>query len=109
DVISRGLLGLTVACARCHDHKFDPISAADYYALYGVFASAAEKPRENAPPQLADNPTPHDPVVFLRGDPGSPGPRVDRRFLTVLSPEFKPFQHGSGRRDMAEAIASRDN
>ena len=35
----RGLLGLTVACARCHDHKFDPISTHDYYALAGVFAS----------------------------------------------------------------------
>ena len=33
------LLGLTVACARCHDHKFDPIPTADYYSLYGVFAS----------------------------------------------------------------------
>ncbi len=39
DAVSRGLLGLTVACARCHDHKFDPISAKDYYALAGVFAS----------------------------------------------------------------------
>ena len=55
DVVSRGLMGLTVACARCHDHKFDPISAADYYALYGVFASATEKPRDDAPPQLVDN------------------------------------------------------
>ena len=39
DVVSRTFLGLTVACARCHDHKFDPISSADYYALAGVFAS----------------------------------------------------------------------
>ena len=39
DAVSRGLLGLTVACARCHDHKFDPISTKDYYALAGVFAS----------------------------------------------------------------------
>ena len=35
-----GFLGLTVACARCHDHKFDPISNEDYYALAGVFASS---------------------------------------------------------------------
>ena len=39
DVVSRTFLGLTVACARCHDHKFDPISSADYYAMAGVFAS----------------------------------------------------------------------
>lgn len=39
DVISRGLLGITAACARCHDHKYDPISTKDYYALAGVFAS----------------------------------------------------------------------
>jgi hypothetical protein len=111
DVVSRGLMGLTVACARCHDHKFDPITAADYYALFGVFASATEKPREDAPPQLVDGAKPYDPVVFLRGSPGRPGPRVDRRFIEILSPNRKPvaFQHGSGRRELAEAIASRDN
>lgn len=42
DVVTRGLLGLTVTCARCHDHKFDPIPTADYYSLYGVFASSYE-------------------------------------------------------------------
>lgn len=49
DVVGRGLLGLTVACARCHDHKFDPISAKDYYALAGVFASIAQKERTLIP------------------------------------------------------------
>ncbi|MEQ8785888.1 MAG: PSD1 and planctomycete cytochrome C domain-containing protein [Pirellulaceae bacterium] len=39
DAIGRGLLGLTLACARCHDHKFDPVSSEDYYALAGVLAS----------------------------------------------------------------------
>ena len=39
DLVTRGLMGLTVACARCHDHKYEPISAADYYALHGIFAS----------------------------------------------------------------------
>jgi len=43
DVVTRGTLGLTVACARCHDHKFDPIPTRDYYALYGVFQSCAEE------------------------------------------------------------------
>jgi hypothetical protein len=42
DVVARGLLGLTVGCARCHDHKFDPVPQADYYGLYGVFASSDE-------------------------------------------------------------------
>jgi len=41
DTLSRGFLGLTVACARCHDHKFDPISQKDYYGLAGIFASTA--------------------------------------------------------------------
>ena len=45
DTVSRGFLGLTVSCARCHDHKYDPISSADYYSLYGVFASC-ETPLE---------------------------------------------------------------
>ena len=52
DVVTRGLLGLTVACARCHDHKFDPIPTADYYSLYGVFASSEEpvkRPRIETP------------------------------------------------------------
>jgi cytochrome c553 len=39
DVVSRAVLGLTVTCARCHDHKFDPIPQADYYALAGIFTS----------------------------------------------------------------------
>lgn len=42
DVVTRGTMGLTVSCARCHDHKFEPISAADYYALHGIFASSEE-------------------------------------------------------------------
>jgi hypothetical protein len=44
DVTSKAFQGLTVSCARCHDHKFDPISAADYYALYGVMESSRFSP-----------------------------------------------------------------
>ena len=41
DVVSRGFLGLTVGCARCHDHKYDPIPTKDYYSLAGVFMNTA--------------------------------------------------------------------
>ncbi len=45
DVVMKGFLALSVTCARCHDHKFDPIPTKDYYAMHGVFASSTE-PRE---------------------------------------------------------------
>jgi mono/diheme cytochrome c family protein len=40
DVLGQSVLGLSVGCARCHDHKFDPVSMKDYYALYGIFDSS---------------------------------------------------------------------
>ncbi len=43
DVVTRGTMGLTVQCARCHDHKYDPIPTADYYSLYGVFQAGADE------------------------------------------------------------------
>ena len=52
DVVTQGFLGLTAACARCHDHKFDPIPIKDYYSLHGIFASSFEP--ENLP-TLVDN------------------------------------------------------
>jgi hypothetical protein len=42
DVVTRAFLATSVACARCHDHKYDPVPAADYYSLYGVLASSQE-------------------------------------------------------------------
>jgi cytochrome c553 len=53
DGVTRGLLGLTVACARCHDHKFDPVTAKDYHALAGVFAStwSVRRPLADLPPE----------------------------------------------------------
>ena len=53
DVVCRGLMSLTVSCARCHDHKFDPIPTRDYYALYGVLASAREP---MIPPEAVESP-----------------------------------------------------
>jgi len=61
DVVTRGLLGLTVTCARCHDHKYDPIPMADYYSLYGVFASSMEP---NVPPTFEPPPQTEEYAAF---------------------------------------------
>jgi hypothetical protein len=53
DVVGRGLMGLTLACARCHDHKYEPVGSDDYYALHGVFASTT-MPEELPPIGPAD-------------------------------------------------------
>src|SRR6202007_2863032 len=57
-VTRAGMQGLTVACARCHDHKFDPIPTKDYYSLYGVFANSLQPPDlptlQTKVPQTAD-------------------------------------------------------
>jgi hypothetical protein len=135
DTVSRTMLGLTVACARCHDHKFDPIGQADYYALAGVFASTkmvsrvpgeasppppATKPAEGKEKNLPPNPamvhmvedaaTPQDLNVFIRGNVERKGPVAPRRFITVLcASEPTPFHEGSGRRELAMAITDARN
>lgn len=110
DVISRGLLGLTVACARCHDHKYDPIPTEDYYSLVGVMQSSERRPDGPSPLMLVDKEKPADAFVLIRGQRGNRGDRVPRRFLTVLSDgQPEPFTTGSGRLDLARQIASADN
>ena len=60
DATTKGFLGLTVSCSRCHDHKFDPIPAADYYSLHGIFSSVIE-------PQ--QNPVIRDPLLVGKNAP----------------------------------------
>jgi hypothetical protein len=177
DVVTKGMLGLTVTCARCHDHMFDPIPTKDYYSLRGIFASShepkvlpligadpthdpdyaafyqqrtnlqqqldalvpnfrkgdAQKRREllrernqlqnqidalelthpGAPPRahvLVDNDNPKDSPVFVRGEADNKGEIVPRRFLECLAgPNRKPYTQGSGRLELAHAIASKTN
>lgn len=90
EVIGNGLLGLSIACARCHDHKFDPISAQDYYAMAGFFTSSntmwglAANEKLTAPPSdlhvLDSAPLSFPPldfvetVVLLESNTGKPKP-----------------------------------
>ncbi len=126
DSVARGLLGLTVACARCHDHKFDPIPTADYYAFAGIFASTEMFNRPfDAQRELAENGQakkveealhivrdvePRDLPIHIRGDVNKPGAVVKRRFPQILSTSsMSDFNQGSGRRELAEAIVDRHN
>src|SRR4029078_4047694 len=126
DTVCRTTLGLTVACARCHDHKFDPIFSRDYYALAGVFASTqmvnktadgkvqkGELTADKLDPatlHVAEDTTPQDLNLFIRGNVGRKGPVVPRHFLRFHSPgEPVPFKEGSGRKELAEDITARRN
>jgi len=126
DTVSQAFLGLTVACARCHDHKFDPITARDYYAMAGIFASmqmVSLRPdgKEEDSKTLADkmdpgtlhivrDEKPHDLPIYDRGDVESPGAAVPRGWLEVLSKgEPVKFQQGSGRAELARQIVDPTN
>ena len=126
DTLTRSLLGLTVACAQCHDHKYDPLTQKDYYALAGIFASTelvdrmadgseikkdseAAKKRTGTIHMVRDL-KPKDLHIFLRGNTDNKGELTPRRFLRVLSKqEPKQFTHGSGRLELAKAITASEN
>jgi cytochrome c553 len=175
DTLTRGFLGLTVSCSRCHDHKFDPISQSDYYSLAGVFQSTKYQETPLGPSQVVARFTkaqgqvrtqetkikqflktegkgqgekslsdaakrqlaslrreleqfkkavpPAPPIVhtitegqpvnmrvYLRGNPDKEGDVVPRRFLRILASDNPPpFTQGSGRLELAHAIASPKN
>ena len=65
DLVGKSTMGLTLACARCHDHKFDPIPTKDYYSLHGVFNSSNEPKEGPALEPVKDTPLYHDFVKQL--------------------------------------------
>ncbi len=122
-------LGLTIGCARCHDHKFDPIPTADYYSLAGIFTSThvmadaindskwveEEIPGHDGKPVktmlVHDLPEPKNLQVHRRGNYRTLGEEVPRRFLQIIAGEdHLPIETaGSGRLELAQWIASREN
>jgi cytochrome c553 len=125
DTTGKAILGLTVACARCHDHKFDPISQGDYYAFYGIFDSTKYpfpgSEEHKAPsdfPKLPDGQavyavgegTPHNVHIHKRGDPLTPGAEAPRRFLQILGGQPVPADgKSSGRLQLADWLSSPKN
>ncbi|MBY0230196.1 MAG: PSD1 and planctomycete cytochrome C domain-containing protein [Gemmataceae bacterium] len=119
----RAFLGLGLSCARCHDHKFDPVSQEDYYALYGIFRGTRfpwpgieldKKQRDLVP--IAGGAAYAvaegkrwigDAKVHLAGDPAKEGKTAPRRFLRILGGQPVPAEEkGSGRRQLAEWLVA---
>lgn len=127
--ITKGILGMTVGCARCHDHKFDPISMQDYYGLYGYFESTqyphagteSGRKRKNftklpggglayAVFDKTDSRRIADARIQRDGDPGSLGDRTARGFLDAINPNEPDIPSGnSGRLHLARWLASPKN
>jgi hypothetical protein len=68
DTVSRTMLGLTVSCARCHDHKFDPVSAQDYYALAGIFHSTRSMADRAFVSKWMERPLPSQAITARRAE-----------------------------------------
>ncbi len=110
DVVTRGLMGMTLACARCHDHKYDPITQVDYYSLAGIFLNSNEPGDGPWPHRLQDAEQLQDSYVLYRGSPSNRGPKVERKFVSFLAKDQRPFEsQGSGRAELAARIASPSN
>jgi hypothetical protein len=127
-------LGLTLGCARCHDHKFDPLPQSDYYQLLAVFNNLTRKDvplDEQGIPQLVGKSAergkpavmaivdvgnqPRDTFILWRGDVLNKGPQVQPgvpRILSATAAKFnpRPTEHSSGQRlALAEWIAAPEN
>ena len=130
DTTGRAMLGMTLGCARCHDHKFDPIPAVDYYSLAGIFRGTEvflnesrnasmwqEWPLFQLPgeqPIMVMAPKESRPTnlrVALRGNYQTPGILAPRRFLQIVAGEGHPPINTtqSGRLELARWIASKEN
>ena len=104
DVTTKAFLGLTVSCARCHDHKFDPIPTSDYYSLYGVFANSAE-PRED--PWLHPMPKTAELLDYLEKMKGANAAKaqVEAQFLELRRSGLPQAERAQKRRELVRALA----
>ncbi|MEZ6111628.1 MAG: PSD1 and planctomycete cytochrome C domain-containing protein [Pirellulaceae bacterium] len=135
DTVGKSTMGLSLGCARCHHHKFDPVTMEDYYGLYGYFASTVyphagtehQKERSDMPAitvpaklqssmeshvawAVSDKSDPGDSPLHTAGDPSKRGPKVPRGYLAFLTDDRPEIPNdSSGRLQLAQWIASKDN
>lgn len=131
DNMGRVVLGLTVSCARCHDHKFDPILQTDYYGLYGILNSTKyafpgieldKQPRDFVPLMKDGKPggdlayavvddKPADAALHERGEPKQPGDVIPRKFPDLLGGQRLTGEQSkhSGRLQLAEWLTDKAN
>ncbi|MCB9940839.1 MAG: PSD1 domain-containing protein [Planctomycetaceae bacterium] len=131
DNIGRVVMGLTLSCARCHDHKFDPLLQTDYYGIYGMFESTKyafpgieldKVPRDFVP--LVEDGKPGKEVAYavvddkvadahlqIRGEPKQPGDLVPRKFIDLLGGQRLTDEESkqSGRLQLAQWLTDREN
>jgi mono/diheme cytochrome c family protein len=116
DIVSttgQAFLGLTIGCARCHDHKFEPLSTRDYYSMVAVFNSL-ERPQKGRTELTVgeayiwqESPSPPKTHILVRGSPANLGPEVTPAVPVILAPQQPAFP--SPRLGLAHWIASDDN
>ena len=127
EVVGQQLLGVSLNCAKCHDHKFDPFSQQDYYALAGIFTSTKivgdKNPHIDGSPlamqagfkimTLGEGKVVADTNLLIRGELDQRGPVIPRRFPQVIAgDQQQPLGEqtkDSGRLLLAEWITSPEN
>ncbi len=124
DTLGKSVLGLSLGCCRCHDHKYDPLSARDYYGLYGIFDSTRfpspgcepkQRPRDlvalpaGVVAYAVADAVPKNAREQRRGDPADLGPEVPRKFPDVLGGQKVQAASSSGRLELATWLTDANN
>jgi hypothetical protein len=96
DNLGKAMLGLSVSCARCHDHKFDPIGSRDYYALYGIFQSTTYPfPGTEIYPHAKD-------FVALTGEKGAKQLKDYQEEMSALEHRIQAFNDGKEGKELSK-------
>jgi hypothetical protein len=102
-------LGLQVGCAQCHDHKYDPISQADFYRLRAFFESAVELKKDASVTVLKERERPVESRLWIRGDFRQPGAIVSAAFPRIANPKEDKVDNDNPRLALANWLTRSDH